>query len=480
MGCCGSKKQSDSRSFEGGRAVSGAVVPAAAKQADPVMLLVKRVMQSAMQAAKRAAQLETLAALPEHLRLGVTLAGMRELLEQLPSDAVEQVNANIPLDKVTGKPKFPENDVENGYVNQFHITRSEKEDKLTVCERLKARGSPHVGEATVFVSWFLDTPIATLLDALANFLKEKGLRDEDTFFWVCDYVIRQTKVGPDLELLGDCVSAIGHTVLLLEPWNDPQPLKRAYCIKEVYYTQVSGATFDMVMTEQQQSFERELVSTSGFLSIEEGLSRVDVRQVRTAPWLRSATSWGPEPFLSDSQADCRNAKDKADILDELQKGVGFDKCNTLVVGLLREALVAQGRAALGRLSAAERRGSVLLMNLGMLLEDMGQLEEARPLYEERLQGYRETLGDRHPRTLGAICFLAFLLEEQGKLVEAIPLYTEVLEGYVLLDGMEHEDTRDMAKRLVFKLREAGQRKEAMALAFKHGWLPRKLGGCNIC
>ena len=83
-----------------------------------------------------------------------------------------------------------------------------------------------------------DTPIATLLDALANFLKEKGLREEDTFFWVCDYVIRQTNVKPDLALLGDCVSAVGHTVLLMEPWHAPAPLKRAYCIKEVYHTQV--------------------------------------------------------------------------------------------------------------------------------------------------------------------------------------------------------------------------------------------------
>ena len=182
------------------------------------------------QAAKRAALLERLATLPKHLRLGVTLAGMRELLEQLPSDAVEQVNANIPLDKVTGLPRFPENAVENGYVNQNFLIRWEKEDKLTVCERLQAQGSPHVGQATVFVSWFLDTPIATLLDALANFLKEKGLSEEDTFFWVCDYVIRQTDVKTDLAYLGDCVSAIGHTVLLLEPWNDPQPLKRAYCI----------------------------------------------------------------------------------------------------------------------------------------------------------------------------------------------------------------------------------------------------------
>ena len=38
--------------------------------------------------------------------------------------------------------------------------------------------------------------------------------------------------------------------------------------------------------------------------------------------------------------------------------MGFDKCNALVVGLLREALLAQGRAAFVRLPAAERAGSV--------------------------------------------------------------------------------------------------------------------------
>eukprot|EP00964_Phaeocystis_antarctica_P034934 scaffold19911_cov59-Phaeocystis_antarctica.AAC.2 len=48
------------------------------------------------QTARRAALLKRRAALPEHLRLGVTLPGMRELRSQLPSDAVEQVNAKIP------------------------------------------------------------------------------------------------------------------------------------------------------------------------------------------------------------------------------------------------------------------------------------------------------------------------------------------------------------------------------------------------
>ena len=148
--------------------------------------------------------------------------------------------------------------------------------------------------------------------------------------------------------------------------------------------------------------------------------------------------------------------------------MGFDECNTLVVGLLREALVAQGRAALGRLPAAERGVNALFINLTSMMKEMDKPEEARPLFEERLQGRRETLGDRDPRTLVSIYWLADLLEEQGKLVEAIPLWTEMLEGYVLLYGMEHANTRMLAKSLVSHLREMGQREEAEALAVKHG------------
>ena len=148
--------------------------------------------------------------------------------------------------------------------------------------------------------------------------------------------------------------------------------------------------------------------------------------------------------------------------------MGFDKCNTLVVGLLREALVAQGWAALGRLSAAERRGSERLFNMGMLLQDMGKPEEARLLCEEMLQGDRETRGDRDPGTLASIGLLADLLEKQGKLVEAIPLFTEVLEAYVLRYGMERWETSVHAKLLVSNLRKVGQLEEAEALADKHG------------
>ena len=117
MGCYGSKEAS---TLEKGRADSGAVVPAAVNQAaepaapvmpptDPEQAAKLKTTTPALsasfeppllrpteeQAAKRAARLERLAALPEHLRLGITLAGMRNLLDELPSDALEQVNSNL-------------------------------------------------------------------------------------------------------------------------------------------------------------------------------------------------------------------------------------------------------------------------------------------------------------------------------------------------------------------------------------------------
>ena len=66
---------------------------------------------------------------------------------------------------------------------------------------------------------------------------------------------------------------------------------------------------------------------------------------------------------------------------------------------LRTWLVAEGRAALARLPAAERGTSVLIDRLATLLQDHGEYEEAEPLYREALDVQREVLGARHPSTL---------------------------------------------------------------------------------
>ena len=246
---------------------------------------------------------EGAASLPARLKLGLTVDTMEWLLRSLPADAVAQCNKAIPLKD--GAPKFPTNAEEelvdvvvgrrtlNGYVNQFFLGLECAADGLSACERLLQRGAPGVGEADVFVSWALQTSLATLIDALREYLKHHPELAADTKFWVCDFVIRQGAAAKaDVARLGECVRAIGHTVLLMEPWDEPQPLTRAYCILEVYHTQASGAMFEVVMSKKQQAaFERAL--ERDYASIATKLSKVDVRNAVRSPAPAAAASPPP-------------------------------------------------------------------------------------------------------------------------------------------------------------------------------------------
>ena len=109
---------------------------------------------------------------------------MRKLLTQLPSDAVEQ---SMPRFRLTRRRANPSS---NGYVNYVFITAWAKEDNswpcASGCSGCRSRGRrawarPPCSAA----SWFLDTMINTLLDALGHFFKQQGLREKDTFSWGC-------------------------------------------------------------------------------------------------------------------------------------------------------------------------------------------------------------------------------------------------------------------------------------------------------
>ena len=79
-------------------------------------------------------------------------------------------------------------------------------------------------------------------------------------------------------------------------------------------------------------------------------------------------------------------------------------------------------------------------HMSQLLKTMGRLEEARPLLEVDLQACRETLGDRHTRTLTSISAMGLLLRDMGKLEEARPLLEEALQARRETLGDNHPHT----------------------------------------
>jgi hypothetical protein len=46
----------------------------------------------------------------------------------------------------------------------------------------------------------------------------------------------------------EAIQSFGYTVLVLAPWNDPIPLKRAWCLFEIYQTVSTGSKFEIAMS----------------------------------------------------------------------------------------------------------------------------------------------------------------------------------------------------------------------------------------
>ena len=89
---------------------------------------------------------------------------------------------------------------------------------------------------------------------------------------------------------------------------------------------------------------------------------------------------------------------------------------------------------------------ISLNNLGSLLEDIGRLQDAEPLYRKSLEIWRNTLGAEHPRVGTSLNNLASLLQDMGRLQDAEPLYRESLEIRRKTLGEEHPNVGQSLSR----------------------------------
>jgi serine/threonine protein kinase/tetratricopeptide (TPR) repeat protein len=102
-------------------------------------------------------------------------------------------------------------------------------------------------------------------------------------------------------------------------------------------------------------------------------------------------------------------------------------------------------------------------NLGLLLQEQGKLDEARPLLEEELAESRRRSGDDHPATLDAMLNFASLLLAAGELDAAEQLQRECLERGARVFGPQHRKTLQAMGALAAILRAAERPDEAEPL-----------------
>lgn len=101
--------------------------------------------------------------------------------------------------------------------------------------------------------------------------------------------------------------------------------------------------------------------------------------------------------------------------------------------------------------------SRLLFNASYLAGDAGRPSEALPLIDELVEWRRANLGERHPRTLGALAQRAAVLRDLGRLDESVEAFDGIIAALDETDPRQAEDRSNYLRHLgrVLQLRNRG-------------------------
>ena len=96
---------------------------------------------------------------------------------------------------------------------------------------------------------------------------------------MCDFSIPQNKTRQPISRLPLIVKAIGHTVMLLDPWDDPWTLKRIWCLWEVLQTDeaVRLARAELRTYGDEQMAAEKLIHAALARRVDDNVSAVVVR-----------------------------------------------------------------------------------------------------------------------------------------------------------------------------------------------------------
>ena len=324
---------------------------------------------------------------------------------------------------------------EHSYV---HAATGERRDQKhpppgtrSMCVQLASESetSHFVGRPTHFLSQAWQYKFLNLVEALRCFVESQPEGSQPVFFWFCCFATDEhaPHTVPLRTVFQDSIRRIGHTVMVISPWNDPVVLKRAWCLWELFCTVQVGVPFSVCLgPAEAAAFEAAILDPDSCMKILDAFARIDV-----------------------GAAEAGNPQDKAMILEQARSSAGgLEGLNAVAVSTLRRWFVdfvvrlgwrarAQGRA----------EGAVAMRRVADALTEMGVAEEAMKLYEAAVTAY-EAAGDEESAA-GARAGLGSALMTLKRYAEAQPLIEAVLAfGTEQGAGDEGADEHEQAMRMM--------------------------------
>ncbi|KAJ3079128.1 Kinesin light chain 3, partial [Rhizoclosmatium hyalinum] len=126
-----------------------------------------------------------------------------------------------------------------------------------------------VHDANYFISHAWKYKFLDVVDALTNFVDSNKLNPESTIIWFDLLSNSQHNTGAKdftwwTTVFQNAIQKIGSVVLIMQPWDDPVPLTRAWCVYEIYVSNVAKSSFYVAMPPNEtQIFMDSLLKKSG-------------------------------------------------------------------------------------------------------------------------------------------------------------------------------------------------------------------------
>ena len=285
------------------------------------------------------------------------------------------------------------------------------------------QGRLYVAPATAFIShaWMYNFNIP--LDVM----KTHHNKNANSYFWYDVFINNQHTLGQtDLgAAFSDAIEEIGTVLCVISPWNNPIPLRRAWCLWEIFTSIKLGkkVQFRVCLPSSERAALKAGIAES-FGSILDALLSIDARK-----------------------AEAKVESELVMIKAAVEKEVGFDNLNNVVKDQLRkwyvetgadmaDVIIRAGGEEAESESATEIFGSYLY-NLSTVLITFHQLEKALLFLNRSASIYKAVLGCNHPR-LGAVYNnIGHIYREKGDIDTAVTFHELALSVEVSSYGPDH-------------------------------------------
>lgn len=354
-------------------------------------------------------------------------------------------------------------------------------------------------------TFFIDELVVT--GENAGCLQSHRLTAVNTSLWI-DLFVNDQWNAPSLPYewwSGTFLSAIGeigHTMLVLSPWNDPIPLTRAWCLWEILCTIRTKSKLTVQLSaKHRRQFQEEYRKNENCLLA--ALSKIDVqkseawkaddrdmifeavRKTDVSPTLRGFR--GVNNLIMDHLRSWATTSVKEMITDPFYKlsATGEKQSETderwaavrnkaLLAGLyhtqskLIEAADIYNECILEMRSLTHRHDPELLRlkaRLAALYRCARMYDFAQHIYIEIYESFHDSLGKNNPDTLRILSYQAKIFQLKGDLDSALAVYSVILEQFneKRILPPDHNDTLQIMQNLGQIYSDKGMYDEALEM-----------------